>query len=197
LQKPNTYIAKFQILQAKTETAATSSVLSDSNFLTSLIVDSPMRNYASKAIHKQISPKQCLNHLSWYFLVSVNSEIASEIHNCTSNCVKNKMLKYDWFLTALIYGLIGCFRSKLSNSTCLITNICNHTVEQPIKIEQFMPLANKLNYLAHPSQSRKLFKWAGWQLQIETLTGLVTYSDVLYNIAQYFYTLESWPFMYW
>ena len=32
------------------------------------------------------------------------------------------MLEYYWFLTALIYGLIGCFRSKLSDLTCLITN---------------------------------------------------------------------------
>ena len=32
------------------------------------------------------------------------------------------MLEYDWFLTALIYGLIGCFRSKLSDLTCPITN---------------------------------------------------------------------------
>ena len=38
------------------------------------------------------------------------------------NCVNNKMLEYDWFLTALIYGLIGCFRSKLSDLTCPITN---------------------------------------------------------------------------
>ena len=32
------------------------------------------------------------------------------------------MLEYDWFLTVLIYGLIGCFRSKLSDLTCPITN---------------------------------------------------------------------------
>ena len=32
------------------------------------------------------------------------------------------MLEYDWFLTALIYGLIGCFRSKLSDLTCPTTN---------------------------------------------------------------------------
>ena len=32
------------------------------------------------------------------------------------------MLEYDWFLTALIYGLIGCFRSKLSDLTRPITN---------------------------------------------------------------------------
>ena len=37
------------------------------------------------------------------------------------------MLEHDWLLTALIYGLIGCFRSKLSDLTCLITNICNQT----------------------------------------------------------------------
>ena len=33
------------------------------------------------------------------------------------------MLEHDWLLTALIYALIGCFRSKLSDLTCPITNI--------------------------------------------------------------------------
>ena len=37
------------------------------------------------------------------------------------------MLEYDWLLTALIYGLIGCFRSKLSDLTCPISNACNRT----------------------------------------------------------------------
>ena len=41
------------------------------------------------------------------------------------NCVSHKMLKYDSLLTALIYGLIGCFGSKLSDLTCPITNNCN------------------------------------------------------------------------
>ena len=41
------------------------------------------------------------------------------------NCVNDKMLQYDWLLTALIYGLLGCFRFKLSDLTCPITNICN------------------------------------------------------------------------
>ena len=54
------------------------------------------------------------------------------------------MLEYDWLLTALIYGLIGCFRSKLSDLTCPITNVCNRTVKQQIKIKHFMPLASKL-----------------------------------------------------
>ena len=31
------------------------------------------------------------------------------------------MLEHDWLLTALIYGLIGCFRSKLSDLACPIT----------------------------------------------------------------------------
>ena len=35
------------------------------------------------------------------------------------------MLEYDWLLTALIYTLIGCFRSKLSDLTRPITKICN------------------------------------------------------------------------
>ena len=43
------------------------------------------------------------------------------------NCLNYKMLEYDWLLIALIYGVIGCFRSKLSNLTCPITNICNET----------------------------------------------------------------------
>ena len=58
-----------------------------------------------------------------------------------SNCVNNKMLEHDGLLTALIYGLIGCF---MSNLTCPITNICNRTVKQPIKMKHFIPLANKL-----------------------------------------------------
>ena len=33
------------------------------------------------------------------------------------NCVNNKMLEYDWLLTALMYGLIGSFRSR-GNSAC-------------------------------------------------------------------------------
>ena len=44
--------------------------------------------------------------------------------NSTVNCVNNKMLEYDWLLTALICGLLGRFRSKLSDLTCTITNIC-------------------------------------------------------------------------
>ena len=44
-----------------------------------------------------------------------------------SNRVNNKMLEHDWLLTAPIYGLIGCFKSKLSDLTCPITNICNRT----------------------------------------------------------------------
>ena len=43
------------------------------------------------------------------------------------NCVNNKMLERDWLLTALMYALIGCFRSKLSDLTCPITNICNRS----------------------------------------------------------------------
>ena len=31
------------------------------------------------------------------------------------NCVNNKMLERDWLFTALIYALIGCFRSELSD----------------------------------------------------------------------------------
>ena len=43
------------------------------------------------------------------------------------NCVNNKMLEYDWLLRAFTFGLIGCFRSKLSASTCPITMNCNWT----------------------------------------------------------------------
>ena len=43
------------------------------------------------------------------------------------NFVNNKLLEYDWLLTALIYGLIGCFRSKLSDLTRPIPNIRNRT----------------------------------------------------------------------
>ena len=41
-----------------------------------------------------------------------------------TNCV-NKILQDDWLLFSLIYGLFGCFRSKLPDLTCHITNICN------------------------------------------------------------------------
>ena len=32
------------------------------------------------------------------------------------DCVNNKMLEHDWLLTALIYAIIGCFRSNLSDN---------------------------------------------------------------------------------
>ena len=32
------------------------------------------------------------------------------------------MLEHEWLLTALIYAFTGCFRSKLSDLTCPITN---------------------------------------------------------------------------
>ena len=35
----------------------------------------------------------------------------------TFTCVNNKMLEYDWLLTALILVLIGCYMSKLSDLT--------------------------------------------------------------------------------
>ena len=41
------------------------------------------------------------------------------------NCVNNNMLVYDWILTALTYGVMVCFRSKLSDLTCSVANICN------------------------------------------------------------------------
>ena len=51
--------------------------------------------------------------------------VLSTTWNDQSNCVKKKMLEYDWLLTAFIYGLIGFFTSKLSDLTFPITNICN------------------------------------------------------------------------
>ena len=56
-------------------------------------------------------------------------------NNKLLNCLNNKMLEHDWSLTAPIYGLIGFFRSKLSDLTCPMTNICNRTVKQPIKVK--------------------------------------------------------------
>jgi len=55
------------------------------------------------------------------------------------------MCEYDWLLTAQTYGLIGCSRAKLSDLTNinLYSDRPNQTVKQPIKIKQFMPLANK------------------------------------------------------
>ena len=71
----------------------------------------------------------------WYFL----KEYCKTFHY-----VNNNMLGYDWLLTALIYGLIGCFKSKLSDLICPITNICSRTVKQQIKIKHFTPLAYNL-----------------------------------------------------
>ena len=47
---------------------------------------------------------------------------------------------------ALIYGFntYWLFQVQAVDLTCPIINICDHTVKQPIKIEHFMPLANKL-----------------------------------------------------
>ena len=53
--------------------------------------------------------------------------IQKQTNNNKLNYVNNKMLEHDWLLTTLIYALIGCFRSKLSDLTCAITNICNRT----------------------------------------------------------------------
>ena len=43
------------------------------------------------------------------------------------NCVSNKILEYDWLLTAPYLWLNWLFQSKLSDLTCPITNICNRT----------------------------------------------------------------------
>ena len=60
---------------------------------------------------------------------NVNSNNNSNNNN-NNNCVNNKMLEHDWLLTALIYALIGCFISKLSDLTCPITNkFCNRTAQ--------------------------------------------------------------------
>ena len=42
-----------------------------------------------------------------------NKRYNDDINNNNHNCVNNKMLECDRLLTALIYGLIDCFRSKL------------------------------------------------------------------------------------
>ena len=41
--------------------------------------------------------------------------IYTRYKHINDNCVINKMLEYDWFLRAPIYGLIGCFSSELSD----------------------------------------------------------------------------------
>ena len=38
------------------------------------------------------------------------------------------MLEYDWLLTAFIYGLIGCFTSRLSDLTHLIISYLNRHI---------------------------------------------------------------------
>ena len=65
------------------------------------------------------------------------------------NSVNYKIFEYDWLLTALIYGLIGCFRVQtiqfdLSDYKHLQLDRPNRTVNQPITIKHCMPLANKL-----------------------------------------------------
>ena len=105
--------------------------------------------------------------------------------------VNNKMLEYDWLLTTLIYGLISCFRSKLSDLTCLITNINfvihyfyyfflfnldrqNWTVKQPMKFKHSMPLKAIYWTIMPPLANQnegKFLKWAGWQVQIENKHG--------------------------
>ena len=71
---------------------------------------------------------------SWHpnltYYVSKPIEIVAYSIIIINKCVNNKMLKYDWLSTALIYGLIGCFRSKLSDLTCPITNN-NSVIRQP------------------------------------------------------------------
>ena len=69
-------------------------------------------------------------------------------------CVNNKMLEYDWSLAALIYGLIGCFRSKLSDLTCPTTNICNRTAKEQIRLFPLYRQPININHLAHPIQSK-------------------------------------------
>ena len=39
------------------------------------------------------------------------------------NCINSKMLEHDWLLAALIYGLIGFFRSKLNSIFITIVGI--------------------------------------------------------------------------
>ena len=65
----------------------------------------------------------------------------------TFNCVINKTLEHDWLLKALIYGLIGCISSKLSDYEHLQSDTPNRTVKQQIKIKHFRPLTYKLSSL--------------------------------------------------
>ena len=53
--------------------------------------------------------------------------LSETLKRLSYNCVNNKMFVYDWLLTVLIYGLIGSFKSKLSDLTCPIKSICNRT----------------------------------------------------------------------
>ena len=77
--------------------------------------------------------------------VTVLLEMKSATRNFTAKCVNSKMPEYDRLLTALVCDFIGCFRSNLSDLTCPITrDRTNQTVKQPIKINHFMALANKL-----------------------------------------------------
>ena len=94
-----------------------------------------VRKPTSPSLFKDWSVVQRINHYSskkYYqnlLIYPVDSNLFDGhcyLVDKSLDCVNvNNMLKYDWLLTALIYGLIGCFRSKLSDLTCSITNVCN------------------------------------------------------------------------
>ena len=104
-----------------------------------------------------LSPQQSLKNRNFkqnhkienfpHFFPFSNDVINIVSSNSVCNCVTNKMLEFDWFLTAPNYGLFCCFRSKLSELIWplrLQTFVIGQLVKQPIKIKHFMLRANKL-----------------------------------------------------
>ena len=106
------------------------------------------------------------------------------------------MLEYDWLLTALTYGLISCFRSKLSDQTCPIrcTNICDWTGQigqerskLKLSISWYQPINS--NYLAHPGNQNQgeFLKYLSKQLDrsklktdIDEITGPMTFIQICF-----------------
>ena len=113
----------------------------------------------SKSAHGLIVNQSHQNYFCYYHYYYYYYYYNYYDHHYYYNCVNNKMLEYDWLLPALIYGLIGCFRSKLSDLTCPTTNICNRTsqigqLSSQCKLSTSCHQPINFNYLAHPSQSK-------------------------------------------
>ena len=99
------------------------------------------------------------------------------------------MLECDWLLRALIYGLIGCFGSKLSNYNHSQSDRPNRTVKQPIKIMHCMPLANKLQLTSLPQPIKIKENFLPDQIdrcRLKTNMDEINWSNDFYNSDLFF-----------